>query len=517
MTDVRDIPEEPSGDIHADDDFFPEQDELSSEERAPLTARGIAIVGGRVATGVVGIAVAGLAIAASVLLPLPSVSSEAGSQVVTPVPTAQQLVCSGSFLRLADDTGQGATTSSAIGRGVTASGSSTGSVDAAPLEQSDASTGGTSAAPLLISTPPDPADPTEQILLSGAQYQAVKEGDFVGLTASDCGVASGDTWLAGGSTAVGRTTLLTLSNPTEVPATVNLELFGETGVIAAPGTSGIIVPANGQRVLSLAGFQPGVVSPVVHVTSTGGQVVAELQQSIVRGLVPGGVDVIGATAAPSLENVIPGLQVTNLAGVQELLGEGESFSDVRTILRLFVPGETGGDPVTMTLSFVPEDAADTGTSFTTEVETGRVVDIPVDDLGDGNYTVKVASPVPAIAAARVTSAAGSNTDFAWLGSSAPLEGRALFTAAPATAPVLHLANPSTTDATVTLTAIDGDDLSVTVPAGASAILPVESGTSYELGGFERLFAAVTIAQDGHIARYSVHPPGEGSTAVLIYP
>lgn len=487
MTDARDIPEEPSGELHAGDAFFPEQEELSSEERAPLTARGIAIVGGRVATGVVGIAVAALAITASGLLPLPTVSSEAGSQLVTPVPTAQQLVCSGSFLRLADDTGQGATTSSAIGRAVVASGSSTGSVDAAPLEQSDASTGGTGAAPLLISTPPDPADPTEQILLSGAQYQVVGEGDFVGLTASDCGVASGDTWLAGGSTGVGRTTLLTLSNPTEVPATVDLELFGEAGSIAAPGTSGIIVPANGQRVLSLAGFQPGVISPVVHVMSTGGQVVAELEQSIVRGLVPGGVDVIGATAAPSLENVIPGLQVTNLAGVQELLGGGESFADVRTILRLFVPipadsdGDTETETVTMTLNFVPEDAADTGTSFTTEVETGRVVDIPVDELGDGNYTVKVSSPVPAIAAARVTSAAEDATDFAWLGSSAPLEGRALFTAAPATEPVLHLANPTGTDATVTLTALEGDDLSVTVPAGASAILPVASGTSYELG------------------------------------
>ena len=515
MTDARDFPEEPSGELHDDDAFFPEQEEQSSKVREPLTGRALAIVGGRVATGVVGIAVAALAIAGSALLPLPSVSTQPGSQTVVPVPTAQQLVCSGSFLRLSDDTGQGATTSSPIGRAEVASGSSTGAVDATPLEQSDASSGGTAAAPTLITTPPDPADPTEQILLSGAQYQSVEEGDFVGLAASDCGVASGDTWLAGGSTEVGRTTLLTLSNPTEVPATVDLELFGEAGSIQAPGTSGIIVPANGQRILSLAGFQPGIVSPVVHVMSTGGQVVAELQQSIVRGLLPGGVDIIGATAGPSLENVIPGLHVTNLAGVQELLGEGESFADVRTILRLFVPGD--GDSVTMTLSFVPEDAADTGTSFTAEVESGRVVDIPVDELGDGNYTVKVSSPVPAIAAARVTSAAGAATDFAWLGSSAPLEGSALFTAAPADEPVLHLANPTASDATVTLTAIQGEDLSVTVPAGASAFVPVAPGVSYELGGFEQLFAAVTVAQDGFIARYSVHPPGEGSTAVLVYP
>lgn len=545
MTDVRDIPEEPTGDYAGNDIFFPEQsfpeqsvpeptfsdqnfsdqnfpdqtfpdeEEGPSRKRAPLTARGVALLSGRLAAGIIGIGVAGVAIAGAGLLPLPTVGSSAPSQLVTPVPTAQQLVCSGSFLRLSDETGQDATTASAIGRATMSSASSSGSVDAAPLEQSDASTGGTPAAPTLISTPPNPADPTEQILLSGAQVQVVSEGDFVGLTASDCGVASGDIWLAGGSTAVGRTTLLTLSNPTEVPATVNLELFGETGAIAAPGTSGIIVPADGQRVLSLAGFQPDVVSPVVHVTSSGGQVVAELQQAIVRGLVPGGVDIIGATSSPALESVIPGLQVTNLAGTQQMLSGGESFEDVRTVLRLFAPGE--GDTVTMTISFVPEDATDTGTSFTAEVETGRVVDIPVEELANGNYTVKVSSPVPAISAARVTSVTGNATDFAWLGGSSPLQERAQFTAVDADSPVLHLANPTDADATVTLTASEGSDLTVTVPAGASAVLPVAPGTSYELGGFDRMFAAVTVAQSGFIARYSVHPPGEGSSSVRVYP
>ena len=44
-------------------------------------------------------------------------------------------------------------------------------------------------------------------------------------------------------------------------ATVDLQLYGPSGLIAAPGTSGIIVAPQGQRVLSLAGFAPGVASP----------------------------------------------------------------------------------------------------------------------------------------------------------------------------------------------------------------------------------------------------------------
>ena len=40
--------------------------------------------------------------------------------------------------------------------------------------------------------------------------------------------------------------------------------------------SGIVVKAGAQRVIPLAGFAPDVAAPVVHVTASGGQVVAFL-------------------------------------------------------------------------------------------------------------------------------------------------------------------------------------------------------------------------------------------------
>lgn len=494
--------------------LFPEQEDDLPETRKPVTVRGVAIVSARVVTGLIGIGIAAVTVAASVLLPLPSIQSVPARQVVVPVPTAQQVVCPGAVLRLADETGQGATTSSAIGRPDTRYSSSTGSIDATPLEQSDASTGGTAAAPTVVSTPPDAADPTQQLLLSGAQSQAVNENEFVGLAAADCGVANGDTWLAGGSTAVGRTTLLTLSNPTEVPATVNLTLYGEAGQITAPGTSGIIVPASGQRVLSLAGFQPDIVSPVVHVSSTGGQVVAELQESIVRGLVPGGVDIIGPTVGPALVSVIPGLRLVGVPAVQALLSGGEPFEDVKTVLRLFAPG-TG--TVSTTVSVIPEDGAARGTSFAYELEAGRVVDVPIGDLADGDYTVTITSPVPLVAAARATTAVlGGPTDVAWFTAANQLHGRAQFTIAPGPSPLLHLANQSTADAAVHLAAQDGSTATIAVPAGSSAVVPVKPGQTYEASGFDALFAAVSFVDSGAIARYAVHPPGAGSTPVTVY-
>lgn len=513
MTDPRDALEESPGDSVVADTIFPEQDEPEVRVRRPVTARGVAIVGVRTVAGLVGVGVAAAAIAASALLPIPTISATPASQVVTPVPTAQQLVCPGAVLRLSDETGEGASIPSALGSATVRSGSSSGDVDSAPIEESDASSGGTPSAPTIISTPPDAADPTEVILLSGAQAQQVQVGEVAGLAAADCSVASGDSWLVGGATTVGRTTLLTLTNPTEVPATVDLELFGESGAIPAPGTSGIIVAANGQRVLSLAGFEPDVASPVVHVTSVGGLVAASLQQSIVRGLVPGGVDLIEAASA-STTQVIPGVVITDRAGVEALRAGGESYDDVTTTLRLFAPGTEGG---AITVNVVPENGVGTGASFSIDIEPGGVVDQPLDEVLAGSYTVTVEGTVPVVAAVRVTSAAGPTSDFAWRAPAPELSDEAQLTVAPGPSPVLHLANPGQAEETVELSSGCGPASSLTVGAGASTLVPVVAGETYSLSGFDRLHAAVSLAGDGTIAGYSAHPPGVGSSPITVYP
>lgn len=513
MTDPRDALEEPTGDSMAADTIFPEQEEPDVRVRRPVTAKGVALAGVRTVAGLAGIAIAATTIAAAALLPIPTIESTAPSQRVVPVPTAQQLVCPGGVLRLSDETGGGATIPSALGSPTVRSRSSAGSVDSTPVEQSDASSGGTASAPTIISTPPDPSDPTESILLSGAQSQQVDAGESVGLAAADCTSATSETWLVGGATTVGRTTLLSLANPTEVPATVDLELFGESGAIPAPGTSGIIVAASGQRVLSLAGFQPEGVSPVVHVTSVGGQVSASLQQSVVRGLTPGGVEVMQG-AALSTGVVIPGVLVTDRTAVEALRAGGAAYDDVTTTLRLFAPGEEAGSA---TVNVVPEGGVGTGASFTLDLQGGIVVDRPLDEVGTGTYTVTIDATVPLVAAVRATSAAGPATDFAWSTAAPELQDTAQVTVAPGPAPVLHLANPGTADVTVELRTLEGTESSAIVPAGASTAVPVVSGETYTLSGFEQLFASVTLAGEGMIAGYPVHPPGVGSSPLTVYP
>jgi hypothetical protein len=502
-------PIEPSGDAMVHDDPFADQDLPETVAKRPVTARGAALAGARVVAGLIGVGVAVLTIGAAGLVPFAVIRATPASVLVAPVPTAQQLVCPGAVLRLADESGEGATTASAIGRPVIDFEASAGPVEATAFSQSDAATEATPQAPTLISTPPSDSGDAQPPLLSAAQGQEVSAGEFLGLAAADCGVASGDAWLVGGSTAVGRTTLLTLSNPTEVPATVDLELFGEDGPIAAPGTSGIIVAPNGQRVLALAGFRPDVVSPIVHVMSRGGLVVANLQQSVVRGLLPGGVDIVGSTAVASPENVIPGVVVADPLAVQAMLGGGTAFEDVRTVLRLFAPGQSG---VGATVRVIPEGDGLTGTSFELELDGDRVLDVPLDDLAAGSYTVRVDSTAPIVAAVRVTAAAGEVTDLAWAVAAPLLVDRAQVTVAAGPAPRLHLANPTTAEVEVTV----GETL-VGIPADGSVAIPVEPGQSYQLSGFERLFAAVSLGEGGLLAQYAVHPPGASSGPITIYP
>ena len=505
------------------DPFDEPDDDIAETPKEAITARGVAIVSGRIVIGLVGIGVAIVTVVGSSLVPLPGIRLTPPSTVITPVPTAQQLVCPGAVVRLSDASGKGATTASAIGEPASAFSSSTGSVNSTPLAVSDANSGGTAAAPAVISTPPNQSNPTEQLLLSGAQAQTVGDPDYVGLAAADCAVATGDVWLSGGSTSVGRTTLLTLSNPTQVAATVDIALFGENGPITAPGTSGIIVAPDGQRVLSLAGFQPNIASPIVHVTSTGGQVVAVLQESIVRGLVAGGVDIAGATAGLSLTNVIPGLTVGDPAGLQRLAGGGVDYQDLSTVLRLFAPGS---GTVQTTINFIPEDGKTTGASFTYSVDAGRVTEVPVGDLAPGNYTVTIVSPVPMIASVRVSAAAPkaipgpdgatTPTDFAWLSSANELHTHAQLTVAPGPSPVLHLANTTSAATTVQLTLVGGATSQLVIPAGAAVLAPVRAGETYQLSGFDSLFAAVTLSSNGFIAHYTIHPPGTASAPVRVF-
>jgi len=493
----------------------------------PARGRGVrtfAMVGARGVLGLLGVGVAAVSVAAATWLPLPTVGTGAQSTAVIPVAATQQRICAGPILRLGDETGLEATTAVSVG---TASVTSTSTEGTPRLEDMD-STQNESNNPsqrLLLDPGPEGTAPG---ILAGSQSQFVESNEYVGFAASECRKSSSDTWLVGGSTTTGRTTLLALSNPSKVSSTVSVEIFSENGGEETSGTEGIVVPPGGQKVLSLAGFAPGIASPVVHVVSKGGQVTASLQQSIVRTLTPGGVDTFGATTRPSIFNVIPGVVISDQESVTAS-GGLNGYDDTAAVLRVFIPGTESTE---VTVTAIPEGDASPPTTTTLEVDEGVVTDIPLGNFAEGVWTFTIASDTPAVVAARTTAVTLdgdpaevvtngedpiiTNTDFAWFVAAPDLSGTALVSVADGPNSVLHLVNTGPVDAVVTVDADEGAGTTVTVAAGRATALPVAAGLSYTLGGFDSLRASVSYHDVGQLSGFVVSPPERASQPVTVF-
>lgn len=495
--------------------YYPEQDPIESDydEPAPqrLGARGAIEVGARILAGTVGTAVAVAVVAAAGWLPLPSISYRVPATSVTPVAAAQERVCAGPVLRRGTANGDSATQVSSIGHPVLDSAASSGTVARQSLQSTDDSFG---VAPFRITLPPDAANPRSVPLLAASQAQSVSSGDIVGLSAAECREASGDSWLVGGATVTGRTTLLTMSNPGAVVATVTVSIYTEKGVVNAAGAGGIAVPPGGQRILSLAGFAPGAISPVIRVQSTGSQVVANLQESVVRTLDPGGVDIVGTGTGPSKTTVIPGVVLSGMTEVTALAAAAGN-ADLLPALRLFAPGTA---TVKTRITVSPETGTAKPTTINVTLSPAMVSEVSLGEFPDGTYSITVSSDAPVVAGARAsTIGATGATDLAWFSSTALSAKTALVAVAGGPSPTMHLANSTTSTASVTVTANGVPTSTISVAAGTTVAVPVAGSTNYTVTSSAHLRIAVSYFGDGALASFGVTPSGPNSQPITVYP
>ncbi|MHA7239373.1 DUF5719 family protein [Arthrobacter sp. TMS1-12-1] len=231
-----------------------------------------------------------------------------------------------------------------------------------------------------------------------ATYTAA-DGDLRGLAATGCQVPSSDFWLLGAATTVGQTAILTLTNPTGTPAAVSLELYGSDGPIEAAGTRGrVVAPGETLRLVlaALAGNQEHV---AVRVRSDGGRVTGVIQQSVLRGLTPGGVELLSPGAPAGLTQVVPGVVVQDAATARRIR-EQDGYATASPALQVLVPGAS--DAVLDVRVFGPDGAVDLPGGGVVTAPAGSVTSVPLDTLPEGNYTVAVTSDVSVVAAARVT-------------------------------------------------------------------------------------------------------------------
>ncbi|MGK2853765.1 MAG: DUF5719 family protein [Microbacteriaceae bacterium] len=467
------------------------------------------ILTGRVTAGLIGLGTAAAVVGALTLLPLPSYSVPPLTQTVTPAASPEARACPGSLLSLASDFAASSIIVTSLGAAAVIDNSAITGLAPADLATPDVSGARAATAPSAYAQAAADARP----LPAAAQSQSVADEFTAGFAAASCAAPAALSWLSAGSTATGRSSLLILANPTAVTAEVELTLFVGTGPL--PAVAGISIAPGTQRVLSLASY--AIDSPVlaVRVLSQGGRVQASLQQSVIRGLLPGGIDLAGATAPPALQQVIPGVVVRDSAGIAALAGD-PSYGDAQPVVRLLAPGN---EPAKVALDVRRLDGGAAAAALTVELEPGQVVDVPLPGLADGDYAIWVEADQPVIASARIstTGTVAVAPDFAWLAAAQPLPADAEIAIAPGPAPRLHLINPGDTDREVTLhSSTGGADTTLSVPAGSGLRVDVAAGAVVSIRGLAGGFAAVSFAGAGALAGYPAEPIGLAAPAVLVY-
>ena len=282
------------------------------------------------------------------------------------------------------------------------------------------------------------------------------DGDLRGLTAAPCTPPTAISWIVGGSTQLGSSAELRLTNP---------------------GTDSRLA---------------------LSVEATGGTLVPALVTEALDGETAAGTEVTTAGAAPSTDLTVPGVVLTDAAEQGEKASdaaEGAPVSSDAPVVRVVNPGD---EPATVAVSMVGRDGTQPlPGAGSLVVDPGAVFDVSLGGVPAGAYGVHVGSDAPVTAGVRLVRSAGEYPersgallhDVAWSQATASDAGEAGSIALPRGGEMssdLVLTNSGRSPAAVSLTSADGTwSRDVEVPAGTTVTPEVPDE-----------IAALTIAGSG---------------------
>lgn len=319
----------------------------------------------------------------------------------------------------------------------------------------------------------------EQHARAGAAMSyTASDGDLRGLAAANCLTPSNDFWLLGASTTVGAGSVLNLYNASETPSTVDLELIGSEGPIQAAGSRGLLLAPGESRSWVLAGLAAGQESLAVHVSASGGAVAGTIQQSVLRGLTPGGVELLQPGNGPGLREVVTGIEVQDAKVARQISGQS-GYEKAAPALEVVVPGS--GDATLEVRLFGPKGQVELPGGGVLTAAGGSVLSIPLDSLPAGTYSADISSNVSINAAARVSRGTGTGkpVDFGWAPSSGRLGNEHLAVLPPAGSSRLSFTAPDG-DAQISLRPVDakgniGAERKISVSAGTTVTADAKDG------------------------------------------
>jgi hypothetical protein len=450
---------------------------------------------------VTGVAVAASGLPSQLIDALPGGSEELVVREITLTPPERQLVCGGPVLGfIPQDTETRAfsePTELLVGSQVVSR-----DIDSPDLFNERGIRGEEPAAPLTAHR-----QPSSEPGMAAVSRQTSATDTLSGVATASCLPPQFETWIAAGSSETGRQAVLSLTNPGDVPATVNVTVYGRVGQLAAPAARGILLQPGTRRVFPLTGFAPDEVSPVIQVTSTGSAVAAALHVSVTRGLSADGMAIVTGQFDAAEKIIVPGVLIDSDEQVLERR-QVEGFADLAPALRLLSPfGDT-----TAQIRVLRPGASDVVSDV--NLAEGRVTDIALDELGSGLFSVVVEADSPLVGGARISSVGENSTDLSWVSAQPILEQPT------------YVALPFGLEATLSLVAVDGDatvsirrlspdaqravaETSIRVGSGLTATRVIGvAGGGYLIESSSPIVATVVVTLDsgiGHVATAPTPP------------
>ncbi|MBW9095736.1 large extracellular alpha-helical protein [Microbacterium jejuense] len=444
--------------------------------------------------------IAVIAVVTAVTVPWPTIAREPVRIATTPAPAASIVTCDGALLSIGRNS-EDASSLALAARQTVVTGVQEG---AAEPQQQTLKNDAVGEGPLTLTAPPEAGSAVD---VAAAGAATARADDLAGFAASACRPPLLESWLVGGSGATGAADLVLLSNPGTVAATVQLTVYGVGGPQTPPGGSDLLVAPGTQRVVPLAGIALGEESPVVRVSAVGAPIHASLQASITRTLTPGGVDQVGPIAAPAAQQVIAGVAVTRTPA--------QDGSEGATKLRMLSPSVATTARVVVTAAGRTEPAR---ASQEISLEPGQPLELELDGLAAGSYTVSIDADTPIVAAVWQTTGFGEGDDFAWYTPSPEVAASTLFVTPSGPVPTLTVVNPGTEPADVKLAAQGGGfEVDLSVPAGGSTTVRLSPRTVYVIDPSDPVRAGLSLTGDGALAGIPVWPADVAAHEVVVYP
>ncbi|MCM2390065.1 DUF5719 family protein [Streptomyces albipurpureus] len=271
-----------------------------------------------------------------------------------------------------------------------------------------------------------------------AQLTSVAAGDARGLLGVSCTAPHADFWFPGASTAKERQDYVHLTNPDDIPAVVDIELYGKGGALRTTVTEGIPVPAGSSIPVLLSTLTAEAAADVtVHVATRSGRVGAAVRVSeLPRAASDAGTessvvgsDWLSATAEPSPSVVLPGIPA--------------DATSVRLVA--FAPGEDDADLAIQLAS--PSGKIVPAGNESLHVKSGMTASVELRDVTRGEAGSLLLGPsqsgraAPVVAALRVVRGKGAMQEIAFIPATAAVGARASIADNRAKGAVLSLTAP----------------------------------------------------------------------------